>query len=56
MDKQNIYQDGQSLKDAVKTQEMILDNADDRSQVMNQQTADCSQEEGLEDHIILLCF
>ena len=48
MDKQNIYQDGQSLKDAVKTQEMILDNADDRSQVMNQQTADCSQEEGLE--------
>ncbi len=48
MDKQNIYQDGQSLKDAVKTQEVILDNADDRSQVMNQQTADCSQEEGLE--------
>lgn len=48
MDKQNIYQDGQSLKDAVKTQEMILDNADDRSQVMDQQTADCSQEEGLE--------
>ena len=48
MDKQNIYQDGQSLKDAVKTQEMILDNADDRSQVMNQQAADCSQEEGLE--------
>ena len=45
MDKQKNYQDGQHLNDAVKTQEMILDNADDRSQVMDQQAADCSQEE-----------
>ena len=48
MDKQEIYQDGQNLNDAVKTQEMNLDNADDHSQVMNQQAADCSQEEGSE--------